>query len=300
VTADPRRQIVPVLVESDAPAERIDHGWDEIVKAPPEERRGIGQIALVAGGLSILIVGLMAVESLAYVVTLWERAPWLGMIGAGVVALALLLLFWALWREIASLMRIRSVEAWRKALDPNATDVKAARAAALGFLSAVKDEAGPIREAQAAVSRTDDLTAIRDAVEAVLTRLDAKAAAASRAAAAQSFGMTAVSPAASWDALLFAWRGVRLIRQIADIYGMRPHLIGTVTLMRRVMTSASLVAAADIAGNMVSHAILTNPWAQKIAGEVAGATVSAQRMHRLGRVAAASCRVLPGKEKAPQ
>jgi putative membrane protein len=298
VNAGPRKPMLPVLVESDAPAERIDHGWDEIVKAPPEERRGVGQIALVMGGLAILIVGLMAVESLAYVVALWERAPWLGMIGAGVVALALLLLLWALWREVASLMRIRSAERWQKALDPNATDVRAARAAALGFLASVKDEAGPLSDARAAVTRTDDLAAIRDAVETVLTRLDAKAAAASRAAAAQSFGMTAVSPAASWDALLFAWRGVRLIRQIADIYGVRPRLVGTFMLMRRVMTSASLVAAADIAGNMVSHAILTNPWAQKIAGEVAGATVSAQRMHRLGRVAAASCRVLPGKDAA--
>ena len=74
----------------------------------------------------------------------------------------------------------------------------------------------------------------------------------------------------------------------------------TWALLRRVMTNASLVAAVDIAGGMVSHAILTNPFAQKIAGEVAGAAVASQRMYRLGRISGAACRLFPkrsGKEE---
>ncbi len=288
----PRR---PVLIETEDQPQRIDHGWEELVKAPPEERRGIGQAALIGGGLAVLALGLFAIESVAYVAALYQTQPWLGVIAGIVVAIGLGLLILAIWREARSLFRLRSVEAWQAALSPDATDVRAARAAALDWLSAVRHEAGTVAEAQAAVRRTDSLDAIRLAVETVLVRLDAKAAAASRAAAAQAFGMTAVSPAASWDAALFAFRGIRLVRQIAEIYGVRPRLLATSVLMRRVMTSASLVAAADVASNMVSHAILTNPWAQKIAGEVAGATVSAQRMNRLGRVAAAACRVLGPK-----
>ncbi len=88
-------------------------------------------------------------------------------------------------------------------------------------------------------------------------------------------------------------RGVRLVRQVARAYGLRPHGLATWALLRRVMSSASLVAAADIAGGMLGHAMLTNPFAQKIAGEVAGAAVASQRMYRLGRVSAAACRLFP-------
>ena len=141
---------------------------------------------------------------------------------------------------------------------------------------------------------------LRNALEAtVFPALDARANQAVRAAAAQAFGLTAVSPTASIDALLFSVRGVRLVRQVARAYGLRPHGLATWELLRRTMSSASLVAAADIAGGMLSHAILTNPFAAKIAGEVAGATVASQRMYRLGRVASAACRLFPrrsGKE----
>ena len=140
----------------------------------------------------------------------------------------------------------------------------------------------------------------RNALETtVFPTLDARANQAVRAAAAQAFGLTAVSPPASIDALLFSVRGVRLVRQVARAYGLRPHGLATWELLRRTMSSASLVAAADIAGGMLSHAILTNPFAAKIAGEVAGATVASQRMYRLGRVASAACRLFPrrsGKE----
>jgi putative membrane protein len=293
----PRR---PVLFEIDAPAARIDHEWEEFVKRPAAREPLFGTATLLAGGLFILILGFFVVESVGWVAALVETRPWLGWPAGAVLAIGVGLIIWAVWRELSALFAVRRMEDWQAALSEAADDMSAARAAANGYIALVRAQGLPIGDAREIVRGANSVEQIRNGLEAtILPILDANAARITRAAAAQAFGLTAVSPSASIDAMLFSIRGIRLVRQVARAYGLRPHGLATWALLRRVMTNASLVAAVDIAGGMLGHAILTNPFAQKIAGEVAGATVASQRMYRLGRVASISCRLLPrrsGKE----
>ena len=287
----PRR---PQLMEIDAPAERIDHQWEDFVQRPEAHEPVFGTAFLVATGLFVLIIGFFVVESVGWIVTMVETRPWLGWAAAGVLGLGLALLIWAIWRELAALFAVRRIEDWQDALADDAEDLEKARSAAQNYIALVRGNGVPIGDAREMVRGANSIEGIRNALEkTVLPVLDKRAAQTVRAAAAQSFGMSAMSPSASIDALLFSLRGVRLVRQIARAYGLRPHGLATWELLRRTMSSASLVAAADIAGGMLSHAILTNPFAAKIAGEVAGAAVASQRMYRLGNIASAACRLFP-------
>lgn len=287
----PRR---PSIIEVDGPPERIDHNWEAFVARPDTHDAALGTGALITGGLFILLVGFFVVESVGWIATLIDTRPWLGITGGIVLAIGLGLILWAIWRELAALFAVRRMEDWQAALAEDAEDMDAARAAARGFIALVKSSGIPVGDAREVVRGANSIEQIRNGLEdTVMRTLDKRANQATRAAAAQAFGMSAVSPSASIDALLFSLRGVRLVRQIARAYGLRPHALATWALLRRVMTSASLVAAADVASGMLSHAILTNPFAQKIAGEVAGAAVASQRMYRLGRVSSVACRLFP-------
>jgi uncharacterized membrane protein YcjF (UPF0283 family) len=85
------------------------------------------------------------------------------------------------------------------------------------------------------------------------------------------------------------WCGVRLIRQVATLHGMRPGLMGTLALLRRTALSAATVAATEVAVNAATHAIMNHPLLRHLAGDVAGAGVAARRMIVLARAAAMAC-----------
>lgn len=280
----------------DAPAERIDLEWEDQVAAPVAREPAFGTAMLILCGAVILLIGFFTIDSLVWILDIMARAPVLGWAAAAALVIGLGLILWAIWRELRALFAIREADALRNALSGNDNDLAAARHAALDYVSDLRRGGAVIGDVRARLKGANGIGAVRHALdEAVLTRLDAQANAEIRAAAAQVFGMAAVSPTAGVDAALFTLRGIRLVRRIATIYGLRPRSLSTLVLLRRVMVNASLVAAGDIAGGMLGHALLTNPFAQKLAGEVAGATIASQRMWRLGRIAQAACRPISRK-----
>ncbi len=138
-----------------------------------------------------------------------------------------------------------------------------------------------------------------DAILALLragpvTDLQVKAEALGRSAAVQMVAGVAATPAPALAVLLVAWRGVRLVRQVAALHGMRPGLLGTLGLLRRSVLAAGLVAGSEVAINAAAHALLSSPLLQHVAlGEMAGAGVAARRMILLARSTAAACSPLP-------
>jgi uncharacterized membrane protein YcjF (UPF0283 family) len=114
----------------------------------------------------------------------------------------------------------------------------------------------------------------------------------------QVFAATAAMPSPALDALLVVWRGTRLVRQVAELHGLRPGLIGTLGLLRRTAMAAAGVAATDMALDAAARAALSNPLLQHLAGDVAGAGVAARRMVVLTRAASAACSPLPAERRA--
>ncbi len=253
--------------------------------APP--RGGVGTAGLAAAGAAVLVLGLAGLDVGNFVAAQFARSVALGWITLGVAAAGFGLLGAAGWGELRGLLGLRRVDHLRAELaDPART-----RRAALAWLATLPDGAAP-----GAVAATADAEAIVALLRAgPVAAMRARAEDLARAAAIQVFALAAAVPSPALDGVLVAWRGIRLVRQVAALYGVRPGLLATLSLLRRVAYAAAAVAGTDFAANAVTHAVLSNKLLANVAGDVAGAGVAARRMIVLARVTAAACSPLgPG------
>ncbi|MBW8269327.1 DUF697 domain-containing protein [Caldovatus aquaticus] len=291
--APPPRSAAPAPRDRETPpAPRLDFGWERAVAqgsaARPRPAGGWSSLGLLGAGAAVLVLGLSALEAANFVAAQFARATWLGVLTLGVAGAGYGLIGAALWREARGLAALRSVDRARAAFARG--DHATARAEALRWAAEVP-AAQSVLPALRAANDPDSLRAILEA--GPLAALEAQAQALGRAAALQAFAVTAISPSAGFDALVFASRGVRLVRQVAALHGLRPGLAGTLALLRRTLLDAATVAATDVAVDTAARALLTNPLLEKIAGEAAAGAVAARRMLRLARAASEACRIVP-------
>jgi putative membrane protein len=273
-------------------APRLDFGWEQAVvpaaAAKPAAGRGWSGLARLAAGAGILILGLSALDVANFVIEQFDRGPALGWATLGVAVAGFGLIASAGWREMTGLFALRSVDRGRAAFARG--DLKAAKAEALRWAAGV-EEVAPL---QPAIRDARSLEELRGLLLAgPLRALESRAAALGRNAAVQAFAVSAVSPSPGLDAVVFAWRGVRLVRQVAALHGIRPGVAATWALLRRTLFDAATVAATDIAVDTAARALLTSPILRHVAGETAAGAVAARRMLRLARAAAEACRVVP-------
>lgn len=279
----------PRILPEEGPAARLDLGWEAAVAAPPRApARPRSALTLAAAGVGLLLLGLSALEAANFVADQFARAAWLGLLTLAVALGGYGLIAWAALRELAALRGLARVDAARAAFARG--DLEAFRAATLAWAARIP-AAAAAREALRGANSLEAMAAVLES--GPLAELDRASAAAGRAAAAQAFAATAVVPSPALDALFFAWRGLRLVREVAVIHGLRPGLAGTLALLRRTLFEAGAVAAADVALDAATRAIFTNPLIEKLAGETGKGAVAARRMLLLSRAAARACRLLP-------
>ena len=273
----------PRIVIEDAYAPRLE---PEMPVAEPiiDPSPRAGGAALALAGIAILAVGLAALQTANFAVDQFARAAWLGWLTTAIAVAGFGLLFAAVWREVRGLFALSRVDRLRAALASG--DASRIHAAARAWAATLPD-APRLLPAIDAANDPDAILALLRAGPAA--DLAAKAEALGRTAALQMVAGVAATPAPALAVLLVAWRGVRLVRQVAALYGMRPGLIGTLGLLRRSVLSAGLVAGSEVAINAAAHALLSNPLLTHALGEMAGAGVAARRMVLLGRSTAAAC-----------
>lgn len=239
---------------------------------------------LVLSGATVLVVGLSGLEIGNFVSDEFARSQVLGFGALAVSGTGLGLVASGFLKEARALGSLRAVDRLRAdLLGADATRrVRAARAwvktlpespALLPAIDAINDP-----DAVLALLRAGPAQALRTRAEAL-----------GRTAAIQAVAGIAAMPSPGLAALYIAWRGLRLVRQVAALHGLRPGLLGTLALLRRTAMSAGAVAGAEMAANAAAHAIMSNPLLQHVAGEMAGAGVAARRMVVLARAADAAC-----------
>jgi putative membrane protein len=249
----------------------------------------MGNGALLLAGAGVLAVGLAALGTANFVADQFARGIVQGWLTLGVAVTGFGMIGVGIWREAAGLFSLRSVDRIRA--DLASGEPRRVMVAARAWLGEVPEGAALVP----AIRGINDPDAVLALIEARLAQgLQQRADALGRAAAMQVFAATAAVPSPALDALLVGWRGARLVRQIAELYGLRPGLLGTLALLRRTALAAATVAAADVAIDAVTRAALSNPLLQHLAGDVAGAGVAARRMTVLARAAAAACSPLQG------
>ncbi len=280
----PRIELEPL------PAPRLEAAVPAtLAVAPPT--RGLGTIPLVLGGAALLVLGLSALATVNFAAAQFARSAVLGWITTAVALAGFGLIGAGIWRELRGLFGVETVDRLRAELAaPNAL---AARPALRRWLARLPEG----QASMAALDAVDDPETLRALLRAgPLADLRAKTDALGRTAAIQAFAVAAAVPSPAFDGLLVAWRGIRLVRQIAELHGLRPGLLGTLALLRRTALSAAGVVATDLAANTLTRAVLSNPLLQHVAGDVAGAGVAARRMVVLARATAAACSPLPPAE----
>ncbi|WP_157692327.1 DUF697 domain-containing protein [Granulibacter bethesdensis] len=273
--------IAPRVETDHLPAERLEQALPSI---PLNPGRGLGTLTLMASGIGLLGVGVVALLAVGFVMDQFARSTWLGGISLAVSLAGFGLLGAGFWREARGLFALKAVDEERAAI--LGQDVEAARKAARRWSRHARHgtEVLPaIEEAKssaaiASLLRAGPVAALREESDAL-----------ARAAAVQVFSATAAIPSPALDGFFVAWRGVRLVRQIAALHGMRPGLLGTLALLRRVTLSAAAVVTTDVALNAALQALGTHPLLRHVAGDMAGAGVAARRMLVLARVTAAAC-----------
>ena len=292
--ADPiRERLRPRILETGETG-RLDLGLPVISEpnyTPSPTRRFPSPFAVAMAGLGILAVGVIAIDLVQFVDGAFAHGTRVGVLATlAVAAGAGGALYW-LMAELRGLWRLRSAERLRR-LIPSALagELKQEINAAAVILARdpLLDNAVHTYRSALEPHHTG-----KDALELfsrfVLTPADQLAQAAIRRAVAQAFAINAISPTVLLDTLLFAARAMRLIRDVAEIYGQRPGLAGTVHLLRQLARSAGLVGAVDIVGGVVVQQ-LGGAVLERLSASAAESAYAAQKMARIGLVAMAACR----------
>jgi putative membrane protein len=277
----------PRIEAEDLPASRLEPAMELAELAPaPRQRWGMG--ALVLGGASVLVLGMAWLEAAEFISDAFARSAALGGAATAVAGTGFSMIGLGFWREWRSIAALRSVDELRAALS-GTNDVARARAARTWLRTLPEGPA--LLPAVNAINDPDAILALLRNGPAATLRTQAEAL--GRTAALQSLAGVAAMPSPGLAALFVAWRGLRLVRQVAELHGLRPGLFATIGLLRRTALAAGAVAGVEVAANTAAHALLSSPVLQHVAGEMAGAGVAARRMLVLARAASVACCPVP-------
>ncbi len=247
-----------------------------------------GAPLLVLSGVVVLALGFAAWDAASIVREAFRWSPIAGWAAAATATSGFALVLLGIGRELQGLARLASVDRLRRAL-ASGDPVRMTRAARRWL--ALVDDGATLRPALDALNDPDAIAPLlrAGAEAAIRTRADAL----SRRAAIEVVAAMAAMPSPALVVPLVTWRGIRLVREIAVLHGLRPGLLGTLALLRRTVTAATATAVTEAAVNTAAHAVLSTPLLTHLAGEMAGGAVAARRLIVLGRAAAAACTPLP-------
>ena len=260
---------------------------------------GLGRwILSVLGALVLFWAGLAATD---FVTGLFAQGGWLGWVGAGLLGLLALLLVIACLREAAALARLGRIETVREAAETaQETGSTAEAETALRGLKRLYAGRADMEWALESFARAepdapDPAGRLALAERTLLAPLDARAEDAVRRAGRTVAVATALIPLALVDVLAALTSNLRMLREIAEIYGGRTGWLGSWRLMRAVaahlVATGAVAVADDLLGPLVGGGVLGKLSRRFGEGAVNGALTT-----RVGVSAIDICRPLPFRE----
>lgn len=234
---------------------------------------GAGALLLLGGGA--LWLGLMLDD-------LFAVSPGFGWAGVALGGAVAGLLSAAAWREWRALRRLSALDHLAEALQ-DAPDNAPPPAALLRWVEGIGRRLPEAAGAAAQIRAARTLGEARGLVAGLLMPLlQARVKALGGQAARRVFLATAILPSPALDAAAMALIGLRLMRQVAELNGLRPGTLVLGRLVRRLAFSTGLTIGTDMAVEAGLEQVIEGH-AAKLAGGAAGAAVAARRMTRLAQ-----------------
>lgn len=254
---------------------------------------------------SLLLASLAALISLAaglalqkLIEDLFARSEVLGWIGVGLAGLAGLAALAIVLREAIGLFRLaRLVEIHQEANRAVTLDDPEAADHVLGALKRIyagrRDVARSLeRLAEHDGEIMDPADRVRLAERDLMLPIDEEAGRLIVRAARRVTLLTAVTPAAALDILFVAAQNLRMLRQLATLYGGRPGTLGTLRLARMVVAHLAVAGSLALSDQLLQHLI-----GQGILGRLSArfgeGAVNGILTARIGLAALDVCRPLP-------
>jgi len=260
--------------------------------------RGLRWGTLFWSGLGGLIALGAGVSAIRLIDDLFALSPGLGALGLVLAVATLIALVAITGREVLGLYRLASIERLHaRAAAALVSDDRAEGRAIVDDL--LKIARGNPRLARARASLEshaadiiDGADRIRLAERELMTPLDQEARRLISSAAQRVSVVTAVSPRAVIDILFVSVAALRMVRQLARLYGARPGALGMIQLMRHAVSHLAItggVAASDsLIQQMLGHGI-----AAKLSARLGEGILNGLLTARLGLAAIDVIRPLP-------
>lgn len=261
-------------------------------------RRGFRWGALFWAALSGLVLLGVGLSVTHLVEDLFARSEGLGFVGLACALAVTLALAVIIAREALGLVRLATIEKLHhRAAEVLVSDDRAASRSIVQELLKVAHQNPQLARARAALqSHSDDIIdggdRIRLAERELMTPLDEEARRLVSSAAQRVSIVTAVSPRALVDVLFVLLVSLRMIRQLAWLYGGRPGALGMIRLMQHVIANLAITGGIAASDSMIQQ-MLGHGIAAKLSQRLGEGILNGLLTARLGLAAIEVTRPLP-------
>jgi putative membrane protein len=289
---DQTRPLGPMLLPiTDGPGvSRIDPTWEPALLLA-RRHKGVAPFLWLLGGMGVIIGGWIVLSLIGFVEDEFRRGWGLGVPAVLLFASGLALCALGLYGELRSYRKLQRVDRLRALLGHDGSKPEEILSLCRVWLASLEGQFPAAKDLIKQLEQCDTYSGVRTRLESqLLVQMRGLANKAGRRAAIEGAALIAVTPSPILEGVIAAIRGVVLIRQVAEIFGIRPGLLATFALLRHVAWTASGVSGLDmLSQSMADEALHKLPWIKHIAGAVPGTSLAAIRLYRLAGITAEAC-----------